>query len=63
MNHPFVDGNKRVSAVTAFVFLRMNGLLLTADQNQYAELVLRVAQGQCGKPEITAFLRASSDPA
>lgn len=28
--HAFVDGNKRVSAVAAFVFLLVNGLRLTA---------------------------------
>src|SRR5687767_5667485 len=25
-NHPFIDGNKRTGAVTALVFLRMNGI-------------------------------------
>jgi death-on-curing protein len=29
MNHPFVDGNKRVAFALTAVFLRMNGLKLT----------------------------------
>jgi death on curing protein len=30
-NHPFIDGNKRVGAVAAYVFLAINNLRLTAD--------------------------------
>src|ERR1043165_299111 len=29
-NHPFVDGNKRVGAVAAGVFLRVNGIVMEA---------------------------------
>src|SRR5512142_2760146 len=32
MNHPFVDGNKRVAAVAAFIFLALNGYDLTASE-------------------------------
>jgi death-on-curing protein len=31
MNHPFVDGNKRVAFAAVYTFLRTNGLTLTAD--------------------------------
>src|SRR5580692_9224146 len=30
MNHPFIDGNKRVGAASAIVFLKMNGRELVA---------------------------------
>ena len=61
-NHPFVDGNKRAGAVAADVFLRLNGLCLTADDDAYAELVLAVARGEASKPEIAAFFRANAEP-
>ncbi|MCY4555055.1 MAG: type II toxin-antitoxin system death-on-curing family toxin [Chloroflexi bacterium] len=31
MNHPFVDGNKRVAFATTEVFLRMNGYFIDCD--------------------------------
>jgi death-on-curing protein len=34
-NHPFIDGNKRVGVVSAFVFLRLNGLLFSADELEF----------------------------
>ena len=34
MNHPFVDGNKRVAFALTAVFLRINGLLLKVDAKE-----------------------------
>ncbi len=42
-NHPFIDGNKRVGAVTSDVFLALNDVTLIATEDDYAELVLAVA--------------------
>lgn len=58
-NHPFIDGNKRVGAATADVFLTMNGHELTAPEDAYADLVLAVAQGQSKKSTIAEFFRAN----
>ena len=42
MNHPFVDGNKRVAFFTTDVFLRMNGYKLALDDAEaYAFLMER----------------------
>jgi death-on-curing protein len=54
-NHPFIDGNKRVGAATADVFLGMNGCLLKAGQNEYTDFVLAVAAGEEGKDTAIAF--------
>ncbi len=54
-NHPFIDGNKRVGAATADVFLGMNGCLLRAGQDEYADFVLAVAAGEAGKDAAIAF--------
>ena len=61
-NHPFIDGNKRVGAVAADVFLMLNGLLLTASQDDYAELILAVARGDTGKSAAAEFLRSHVQP-
>jgi death-on-curing protein len=56
-NHPFVDGNKRVGAVAAVVFLALNDLTLDAPVSEFEELVLAVAQGQADKQAIAQFFR------
>jgi death-on-curing protein len=56
-NHPFVDGNKRVGAVAAIVFLLLNDEDTTTTSAELESLVLAVAQGQRTKMEIAQFLR------
>jgi death-on-curing protein len=60
LNHPFVDGNKRVAAMAADIFLLMNGIQLTINEDDFTELVLKVAQRKMEKPEIAAFFRKHS---
>ena len=57
-NHPFVDGNKRVGAVAADVFLALNGMRLAASEDQFGELVLATARGESSKSAIAEFFRA-----
>lgn len=54
-NHPFIDGNERVGAVAAFVFLALNGVRTTADSDRYADLVLAVARGETAKSAVAEF--------
>jgi death-on-curing protein len=61
-NHPFIDGNKRVGAAAAIIFLSMNDMELTVDEDALVDLVLQVACGTVGKPEITTFLRTHTRP-
>ena len=56
-NHPFVDGNKRVGAMAAFTFLKLNGLTLTASNMEFESVVLSVARGKMGKAGVAEFLR------
>jgi len=56
-NHPFVDGNKRVGAVAALVFLELNGVDVRTTNASLVELILEVAQGRLGKAEVASFLR------
>jgi len=59
-NHPFIDGNKRVGAAVADIFLAMNHIDLTANERAYEKLVLAVSRGKIGKPELAGFLRRHS---
>jgi len=52
-----VDGNKRVGAMAAFTFLKLNGLTLTARNMEFESVVLSVARGKIGKAGIAGFLR------
>ena len=59
-NHSFIDGNKRTGAMAAFVFLKLNGFTLVADESVFETLVLQVAQGQVGKDAIADFFRENA---
>ena len=57
-NHPFVDGNKRIGAASAIVFLAINDIQIEDDEDGLVELTLGVATGQIGKTEIAEFFRS-----
>lgn len=57
-NHPFVDGNKRVGAAVAEIFLRLNGARLSASNDEIVELFLGIAAGSIAREEVEqAFVR------
>jgi len=56
-NHPFVDGNKRTAVSAALVFLDMNGVEVAADENDFYDLVIAVAEGRVSKAEIAVFFQ------
>ena len=59
-NHPFIDGNKRVGAATALVFLKMNGIDISVTNDALVQLVLDVAQGNTNKTGIAEFFAQNS---
>lgn len=59
-NHPFIDGNKRVGAATALVFLTMNGVETKMTNQALVDMVLTVAKGEMDKPAIAEFFRKHS---
>lgn len=61
-NHPFIDGNKRAAFLAAGLFLRRNGLRLTALQADAARTVLRVASGEREIAPLADWLRKHSTP-
>jgi death-on-curing protein len=56
-NHAFVDGNKRVGAVSARAFLITNGALFDPSEEEYGDLVLAVASGKLDKPAVVEFFK------
>lgn len=46
MNHPFVDGNKRIGHAAMETFLVMHGFELIADLDDSESIMLRLAAGE-----------------
>jgi len=63
MNHPFVDGNKRVAFFTTDVFLRMNGHVLQVDDEQaYAFLMEQFDSNTCDFEHLVPWMRETIKP-
>ena len=56
-NHPFMDGNKRVGAVAALVFLEINNKAVNMTNDEPESQVLSVAQGLTDKTASAKFFR------
>jgi len=59
-NHPFLDGNKRTSMVTALVFLEINGIILLDPKEWLPEAIERIAKNEMNKDEFADLLRKLS---
>jgi death-on-curing protein len=56
MNHPYVDGNKRVALVAMGAFLKRNGIDLMATNREALEIMLALAEGHVTEPELAAWI-------
>lgn len=54
-NHPFQDGNKRIGSASALLFLELNGFRLGATQEEYYDIVMKIAAGEIKKEEVVNF--------
>ncbi len=61
-NHAFIDGNKRIGANAAVVFLILNGWEPTFTEEELADTVLALAAGRLSKQELTAIVSAQCRP-
>jgi len=57
LNHPFVDGNKRVAAFAAIVFVESNGHEFLATPGELVETTLAVAQGEMAVEALAIWFR------
>src|SRR6185295_8246012 len=62
MNHPFVDGNKRVGAMAAELFLAVNGEDIDADDETLVDATLAVARGEVSAEALAIWIRQRSSP-
>jgi death-on-curing protein len=62
-NHPFIDGNKRTSFMSAYVFLRMNDYTLATTEEEAATTFLELAAGKVSETKLAAWLRRNSTSA
>lgn len=61
-NHPFIDGNKRVSFIVSIVFLELNGYRFEATEVDAALRMLALAAGDMSETDYAAWLEANSKP-
>jgi len=60
MNHPFVDGNKRVAFFATDVFLRLNGWKLRVDADEaHRFLIDLLEKRECDLKRLTPWIRGS----
>ncbi len=57
MNHPFVDGNKRVGAQAAIVFILVNESDLNVSSDELVSMTLAVARGEVDAESLAIWFR------
>ena len=62
-NHPFVDGNKRTAFAATYVFLAINGLRITATDEETQEFLLDLYEtGQLQYEHLRQWLSTNTEP-
>lgn len=56
-NHPFIDGNKRIGTHAMLVFLAVNGITLTYEDDDLIRVILSVAAGELDDTELLNWLQ------
>ena len=62
MNHPFIDGNKRVGHAAAEAVLMLNGFELAAEVDEAEAEILAVAAGQRTREEFQEWIEKHVRP-
>ena len=62
INHPFMDGNKRIAYLLTEVILRESGLLLDVSQSEKYKLVIGASIGEFRFEEIRVWIEANVKP-
>lgn len=56
-NHPFVDGNKRISFLAMIAFLRINEIKFAPLPGEATEIILALAAGEVSEASLTRWIR------
>ncbi len=60
LNHPFVDGNKRVAFFATDTFLRLNGWKLSVDnESAHSFIIGMLERGDCSYDRLLPWIRDS----
>lgn len=59
-NHPFLDGNKRTALVVSFAFLDVNGLEVTASQEDAFLTILGLAAGEISEGQLATWFERNT---
>ena len=60
MNHPFVDGNKRIAFFATDVFLRLNGYKIEVSANEAHPFLIGLLEaGECNYGNLLPWIRRS----
>ena len=57
-NHPFLDGNKRIGTHAMLVFLDINNITLSYEDDDLIAAILRVASGDMDDSDLLEWLKA-----
>jgi death on curing protein len=60
-NHGYVDGNKRVAFAAAATFLLLNGVRLTAGEEDACRAVIETVEGRMSEPQLAGWFRANAE--
>ncbi len=55
-NHPFIDGNKRIAFMSAYIFSGSNGRLLTASEQEAVVFTLALADSNITESDYADWL-------
>ena len=61
-NHPFVDGNKRTALMAIYVFLRLNGYLLSAPEVEAVAVFRDLAAGDLDEAPLARWIEINAAP-
>jgi death-on-curing protein len=60
MNHPFVDGNKRVAFILMDIFLQKNDYEIVAEEEEVYSMMMSLASGRISKVQLSLWLKKHS---
>ena len=60
LDHPFVDGNKRIAFMAAYVFLAVNGFGIESPEEDVVHVMLALTEKSMSEKEFAAWLRSRS---
>jgi death on curing protein len=60
-NHGYIDGNKRVGFAAAATFLLLNGVRLTASEEEAYQTVIGIAEGGLTEAQLADWIRSNHE--